>query len=216
VHTILLGLLVVGGSALLAVAGLWLVRRLLPSEIQDRTHQVAGFFIGAMGTMYSVLLAFVVSVLWTQLQDARVLVTKEANQIGDLSRLAKGFAEPVQSQIRQKLIVYTEVVLDDEWPAMAHGRDSQRAWAALHDLWTIFRKVEPKSVGEAALYTQCLVQMTNLSDSRRLRLLAGQGKVPLVLWFLLWIGAATTIVFTYFLAAASIRSQLVMTAGIPA
>ncbi len=94
-YTLFLGILVVGGSQLLAVAGRWIVRRLVSLETLERNHEVAGFFLGVLGTMYAVLLAFVVSVLWTQYQDARVLITREANELGDLSRLSKGFSEPL-------------------------------------------------------------------------------------------------------------------------
>ena len=133
-YTLFLGILVVGGSQLLAVAGRWIVRRLVSLETLERNHEVAGFFLGVLGTMYAVLLAFVVSVLWTQYQDARVLITREANELGDLSRPSKGFSEPLPTQLRAQLTEYTKATLDEEWPAMANGNESQRAWNALQHL----------------------------------------------------------------------------------
>lgn len=211
-----MGFLVVGGSTFCAVLGLSLVRRRFPAAVLERNHQVAGFFIGVMGTIYAVLLAFVVSVLWSQYQQASVIATQEANEIGDLSRLIKGFKEPLQSQIRGELITYTKSVIEQEWPDMAKGRENHNSWIALQELWTTFRNIEPQTPRENAIYTEALGRLSSLSDSRRLRLHASHSKVPVVMWALLWGGAATTILFTYFFGAASFRSQALMTASLAA
>ena len=140
----MLGFLVVGGGTLFGILGLYLVRWKFPKAVLEKNHEVAGFFIGVMGTIYAVLLAFVVSVLWSQFQQVSVIATQEANEIGDMSRLIKGFTEPLQSQIRQDLATYTKYVVEEEWPDMAKGRESHNAWAALHSLWTAFRNMEPQ------------------------------------------------------------------------
>src|SRR5205807_10126492 len=82
--TLILGLLVVSLSIVLAWFGLRTVRRLVPIDVLQSQHEVAGFMIGVLGVIYAALLAFVVVALWNQSQDARLVVEREANQLADL------------------------------------------------------------------------------------------------------------------------------------
>ena len=57
----------------------------VPQGRTGKKQRGGRLFIGVMGTIYAVLLAFVVSVLWSQFQQVNVIATQEANQIGDMS-----------------------------------------------------------------------------------------------------------------------------------
>ena len=54
------GLLVVAVSVLIAVAGLTLVQRLVPSRLRREHNDVAGFIYAVLGVIYAVLIALVV------------------------------------------------------------------------------------------------------------------------------------------------------------
>ena len=58
--TVVYGVLVVGGTCLVALAGLELVQRLVPAASRQRHNDVAGFIYAALGVIYAVLLALVV------------------------------------------------------------------------------------------------------------------------------------------------------------
>ena len=77
-------LLTVAGTVGLAILGLLLVRRLVPLDLLQMHHEVGGYIIGVMGTIYAVILAFVVFAVWDQYQIASVAVVAEANSLGDL------------------------------------------------------------------------------------------------------------------------------------
>jgi len=57
--TLVLGLLVVSLSIVLAWFGLRTVRRLVPIDVLQSQHEVAGFMIGVLGVIYAVLLILV-------------------------------------------------------------------------------------------------------------------------------------------------------------
>jgi len=158
----------------------------------------------------------VVFVVWGQFEDAKVIVTREANQIGDLFHMAKSFPGPVQSRVRAALVAYAQTVVDEEWPAMSRGQESQRAWKEFKGLWDIYREITPQTTRENAVYAESLRRLNDLSDSRRLRLHASRDEVPPVMWVVLWSGAVTMIGFTYFFGVKSIRAQSLMTAALTA
>src|SRR5689334_18113907 len=210
-HTLIVGVVIVGMSVLLSHIGLRLVRRKVPLPVLETQHEVGGFIIGVLGAIYAVLLAFVVVVVWNQFEDAKSTVEKEANQLHDLSRIAQGFSNPVRQRMLDGLRTYTQVVVDDEWRTMAEGKASPKAQAAMEDLWQIYREVEPQTNRENALYAESLDRLSDVSDSRRLRVYASGDDIPTVIRILLWAGGLITIAFTYFFGVKSLRSQALMT-----
>jgi hypothetical protein len=205
-------LLMVAGTVGVAILGLLLVRRLVPLDLLQMHHEVGGYIIGVMGTIYAVILAFVVFAVWNQYQIASTAVVAEANSLGDLSRMTKKLPDPLQSQFRGALVNYLKAVIHNEWPAMGSQNDSPEAWSAMQRLWDIYRHADmPRYELGQAFYSQSLQQMNNLSDSRRTRLFASRGKVPTLMWVLLWLEGAIILGFTYFFGIRSIRSQCIMT-----
>jgi hypothetical protein len=203
--------LVVGGSVALAVVGLELVRRLLPPALQMEDQSIAGHFSAAIDRLYGVLLAFVVILVWNHFEDGKVIVAREANQVGDLSRMAKVFSPSVEQSIRKALINYTAGVIEDEWPAMARHRESTRTWMAMEQLWNTVREVHPSTPQETVAYDRILFRLNELSDSHRLRLLASEDRVPGILWALLILGGGATVASTYFLRLNSHAPQVLLT-----
>ena len=65
-HTIVYGVLVVGGVCLLARVGFELVQRLVIADPRQRHNDVAGFIYAALGVIYAVLLALVVIAVWEE------------------------------------------------------------------------------------------------------------------------------------------------------
>ncbi|HEX7958538.1 MAG TPA: hypothetical protein VF493_01380, partial [Terriglobales bacterium] len=173
-EAVLQGILVVGGSIALAVIGLELVRRLLPPSLRREDQEIAGHFSATIDRLYGVLLAFIVIMVWNHFDDGKVIVAREANQVGDLSRMAKVFPPSVEQSLRKALVNYATTVSEDEWPAMAQHRESMRTRTAMHDLWTAVRAVHPSTTQETVVYDRILFRLNELSDSRRLRLLASE------------------------------------------
>lgn len=213
-RTLLLGILIVGGSALLSLAGLRVVRRTTSLSALESNNKVAGVYLGMVGAVCAVLLAFMTVLVWNQFQSARAEVEREANQLGDLSRIARGFPSPTGREIEMKIRAYGQVVIDEEWPAMSHGKESLRAQGALDELWQAYRTVEPQSAREKTLYADSLKRLSELSDARQMRLFAGRDDLPWLIWVLLMIGAAGTVVLTYFFGLKSVRTHSLMTAGL--
>jgi hypothetical protein len=109
---------------------------------------------------------------------------------------------------------YARSAIEDEWPAMAHGRASLHTESALDQLRRTFLEIDPQTSRESALYDRALNILSDLSDSRRLLLFSSRKDLPLVIQFLLWGGGLITIAFTYFFGLKNIRAQSLMTAGL--
>lgn len=214
--TLVLGLLFIGGIVVCAVAGMLIVRRVVPLHVLEAHHEVAGFIIAVMGVIYAVLLALVVIAVWEQFEDARGRVEREANELGDLYRDARAFPVPIQDRLLERIWAYTRVVVDEEWPAMARGMESRRARDALNELWQAYLEVQPRTIHERTFYSESVRHLNELTEARRLRLLASRDSLPLILWFMLAFGGITTVGFTYFFGLKNLRAQILMTAALAA
>jgi len=83
-HTIVYGVLVVGGVCLTALAGLELVQRLVPAEARQQHNDVAGFIYAVVGVSYAVLLGLMLIAVWEQWNAAEVTATEEANELAGI------------------------------------------------------------------------------------------------------------------------------------
>src|SRR5580698_3882966 len=208
------GTLFIASVIITSVLGLIIVRRFANIEWLKRQHDVASFFFLMVGTLYAVLIAFAIFVVWTQFQDAGTNLEHEANEVGDLSRMSMAMPEPLRQNIRTALIDYTKSILDDEFPAMADGRDSPRTWDVVQNLWDVYDKGEVSAGKEQIYYAESLRHLNDLSNYRRIRLFASRGTVPPTLWYLLYLGGLLLVIFTYFFGHESLWSQAGMTAAL--
>src|ERR671912_2751694 len=123
-HTVVYGVLVVGGVCLLALAGFELVHRLVPADARQRHNDVAGFIYAALGVIYAVLLALVVIAVWEEYRAASETVEQEANAAADIFWLADRLPETRSTHVQEFIRSYAEEVVEHEWPLMEQGQAS--------------------------------------------------------------------------------------------
>jgi|GEM_PF-458780 len=183
-------------SILIAEAGLFVVRTSVSPNVLRDTNDVVGNYLQTLGTIYAVLLAFVVFVVWSQFNDARSYVEREANELLDLFRTSKRLPAERRAAIQSYIGKYVGVVLEREWPAMAKSDNSQafeEGGAILDQLWDVLHDFEPNTTCHAALHSEILSRFNDLSDVRTNRLTSGQLRIPLALKILIYTGAVLTV-----------------------
>jgi hypothetical protein len=196
---------VVGGTCLLALAGLELVQRLVPAESRQRHNDVAGFIYAALGVIYAVLIALVVIAVWEEYDAASVTVEQEANALAEIFWLAHRLPEPEGTHLQELARSYAEEVVDKEWPLMEQGQaplmtQTQRTptgWTLIDEIRASLQEFQPHTKADAQLYAEGLDQVQRLADARRMRLVAAEEGVPAVLWSVLIFGGVAAVGFTY-------------------
>ncbi len=200
-----------------AEAGLAAVRALLPHPILAASNDVVGNYLQTLGTIYAVLLAFVVFVVWSQFNDARNYVEREANEVLDLFRTAKGLPAAKRAEVRRRLGAYVDAVLAREWQAMACGGNAQvfkDVGLLLELLWDELHAFEPVSECTKAIHAEMLVRFNDLSDARTNRLTSARLKIPMALKILLYNGAVFTIASMYLFSVDSWPVHALMTGAL--
>lgn len=210
----LTALLVVGGSVLVALAGMLVVRRLVSYDTLRQHNEVAGFVYAAVAVAYGALLAFVVVAVWENHHEAQDAATREVEALAALHRVAQGLPGEAGQDLTAIMAAYLRSVTDDEWRMMAAGREDARSRRLLDEMWAALWRVDPRSAREANTHAEALGRLTALGAARRERLLDAREHAPPLLWWSLVVGGAVTVGFTYLFGVKSAVAQALMTAAL--
>jgi len=206
----IVGLAVVIGAVVAAVAGLMVVHRLPAFEQAFHDNEVAGILFGVMGVLFGALLAFVVFATWERFATAQESVVSEAAAALVAYRDTQDFPEPQKTDAQAAFRAYVQQVIDREWAS--HGSLTAHINPdALNPLWTIYRSVPPTSTFDEIKISAALDRLHALEDQRHLRHLAGEATLPWIFWPLLAFGGTIMVVFSYFLYHGRLRAQALMT-----
>lgn len=195
--TFFYGLFVVLASVVAALAGLMMVRRLIPLPVRERNNTPTGTIYAALYVMFGVSVGFALFLTWQQYNTARETVKSEAASVEQVYRLAERLSEPERSRVQGLTISYARGVLEEEWPAMKQGRESARVGRLLDELRRSVQAYEPHTDAQSGLYDASLAELDELETSRERRILAVNEGIPYVVWVVLVIGGMLTVGFTY-------------------
>src|SRR4028118_268856 len=121
VATAVYGVLTVCVVALVAVAGLVAVQRLVPAARRREHNDVAGFIYAVVGVIYAVLLALMVIAVWEEHEAAKATVREEANELADVFWLAHRLPEPEGPRLPGLALSYARVGAEEGGPLTAGG-----------------------------------------------------------------------------------------------
>jgi hypothetical protein len=209
--------LVVLAAVLASLAGLALMRRLMPAQRLTEHTEVTASLYGIVGAMYSVLLAFVVIAAWDDYRDAHAAIANEATTVRNLARITSGWPAADRVQVEAALVAYAHQVVDVEWPTMAQGDlGPATSPVSVNRLWQALDQADEAAATKGASYAAAMAQFDALGGARDQRGLLAQERLPLSMRLILFIGAAVTIAFSCLLVIDASRLHVVMTASLAA
>ena len=187
-----LGALAVIMLGLSVAVTIWAARRTLPTaQAAEPSSPVLPALHAAVSTVYTVLLAFVVVIVWQQFSDAGSRVETEAIRLSNILRDTAVFADADRTEMHDAVLSYVRLASTREWDSMARGNVSDAATTRAYEhIWDIAYRIKPVGVSQEAFYREVLTRLNELGAARRSRLLSARASVSWVLWSLLLGGAA--------------------------
>lgn len=207
--------LAVATSIALGVGGLYAVRVVASPVWLHANNEVAGNYLQTLGTIYAVLLAFVVYAVWQQHNEARDAVESEANEVSGVDRILQGFPDPVRGHVRDHLRAYVQAVVVEEWSSMIRGGLASRsAERALEQIYLSLQAMEPGTPREEVLFSEALARFNDLANARTHRLLSSRLRLPTSMWVLLVADGSITVASMWLFGLESFLAQALMTAAL--
>ena len=206
------GITVVGGSVLFATLGVLLVRKRVSGSWLKRHHEVAGYMLSIVGTLYSVLLGLIVVDTQTKYQIAKQMTQQEADSSLDLYHMSYTMPLETRKAMHKNLAEYLRIVDEVEWNSInAKGFSDESAKVPFRELWWIMTEYEPSTVRGTEAYSEMMQVLQDMTDGRRYRLQIAKTGMHEVMWGVVIGGGLLTVLFTFLFEVENISAQLLMT-----
>jgi hypothetical protein len=207
------GIAVVGSAVLIATLGVLFVRKRFSRGTLKGNHEVAGYLLSIVATLYSVLLGLIVVETQGKYQEAKVMSQQEADCALDMFHIAYSLPMETRTALHTKLQKYLEIMVEREWDSTKHSSVfDDSAHHTFRDIWWTLNDYEPHTNREQSSYDKLLDSMQNFTDARRYRLQLVKSGLPPILWGVLISGGCLTVLFTYLFEVESAKAQVFMTA----
>jgi len=201
----------------LSLVGLGVSTRLLHLELRRKHNEFTGFNSALIGVVFAVLLAFIAVEAWESFGKAGDTAAIEASLAGDLFRDSSAMPEPTRTALIGDIRDYVEIVLTQEWPAMAKGAPvGDEGWAPLFKFHQSLGSVATSNPVQVAMVSETLRRLNALYDARQNRILAAQDHIDPAVWWVVVLGAAIVIGLTYLFGMESFAMHLLMTGAVAA
>jgi hypothetical protein len=202
------------------MAGLWLIHRKVHQRLRLTEtlidNGVVGWFFSAIFTIYGITLGLIAVTTWESYSHVSEIVSHEASSIAALYRDTAGFPNPLRDDLQQRLREYTRYLIDRVWPAQRLGESPTEGNRMLDEFESDLYSNEPASESQRILQTEALKAFNVLIEFRRQRIEAvGQG-VPDVVWVVVLLGGALTIVTSFCFQLNEFKFHLLLSSGLAA
>jgi hypothetical protein len=156
------------GFKMIALATvLYLVLRLagLHRFIADDSEGL-GALLQIIGTLYSVVYAFAIYVIWGQFAAVENEILKESGALKDLVVFSKPLKDAVRDPLVRAVKTYARGVAETEWSTLSHGEDTEKTDRLFSAVISSVIDIKPDGDAERMVYER-LLWIANLASSHR-------------------------------------------------
>lgn len=210
-NTIFDAVILVVAFATVALCGQFLVNKFVKREMLEVHHSAGEAMMGVVGTLFSVLLGFMVAGAMDKYHEAQVRGEEEASNVASVFRVARGLSDIDRPRIRQLCREYVNDVVNSEWPKMEKRVKINHGWETYQKLWESVISVVPENDRQSNLQQGIIASMQSLGENRRARILLAQKGMPPALWLVIALGAFITLALSYIFASQFPKIQAFMT-----
>jgi amino acid transporter len=204
--------LIVIPCILVCLVILFMIRKWIPTHQLKENHDVAGFILGIVGVLYSVILGFTVVNVQTRYNVVLQTVHTEAVAIADLYRDATFFPSSDRDAIRTNLRNYVNYVVNHEWGHATSKEISIPAQKIMEKIWISYYNIDLQNEKMNIWYSATISKLDDFMNARLARQFSAWEHLGSMMWTILIVGGIITVGFMYFFGLENLRSQMVMTA----
>lgn len=157
---------------------------------------IGGIIYGGIVAVYSILLAFIVVIVWEQYQNTGDRIQEESSKVFNLYRASYAFPDSTTGKkIRTTVIAYVNSVVDDEFPAMEHDTTSNLTQQKYNKVWDMIYAIRPNTENEKIWYASMVTSVNQFGEARIIRISDIDPSLPPLMWKILLAGGAIIILF---------------------
>jgi len=196
---------IVIGCVLAALAFLFFVTSTSAAPSRKESNDFTGAVVAVIGTTYAVLLAFMLSGVWSMFQQAQTNEEQEANALVNVFRLADQLKLSNGAEIQNLCRAYAEQAVNHEWPTLANGQKLQDGSQLINQLWRAAGQSKVHGDTDSIVIYQLMEELREMTEFRRIRLTQAREKLPGILWAVLILGGIITVAASCFFGVQNFR-----------
>ena len=204
--------LVVLVAAAMAGASSYLISKSIGAERQRQRQAFGAPVFQQVGIMFSVLLSFVFSEVWSEYNIAAQAISHECGALHGAAMLASALPRDTGRGVNEAILSYATTVVAVEWPLMAKRRRSAEAAEAFRVALDRAARLAPAQPADLTIRSQLLGQLIEAHGFRETRTFQITAGLPLMIWIVL-IGMALVLDGFLLLAGTEIRSHVFLAAA---
>jgi hypothetical protein len=206
------------GFVLPTVLGLWIAHRKVHERLKVGEtlidNGVVGWFFSGIFTLYGITLGLIAVTTWESFNRVSGIVSQEAASIAALYRDTSGFPALLRDDLQKRLREYTRDIIDRVWPAQRRDEILTDSNHTLDEFENVLFANEPATEGQRILQAEAMKAFNQMIEFRRQRIEAVKVGVPGVIWEVLLLGGALTILASFCFQLNSFRFHLLLSSGL--
>src|SRR5271166_188985 len=171
-------LLARGALLAIVVCGYWLLRGTAFSQITERDAEGLNTLILLLGSIYAVMYAFVIYVIWGQFTDVEKFVMRECYSLDELLRFSRYVNADSTRAIRRALAEYSQAVLGSEWEALGKREKDPVTENLFITLMTVAIRTAPGNPEEAMIQQRLIDIARDAGEHRDERITKSLTRIP--------------------------------------
>jgi hypothetical protein len=192
----------------------WFCRKFIRIKVLRSHNEVTGNIFACAGGLYSLLLAFVVFLVWDGFNDACSHADMEFSVAKGLYRDIQYYPDTTESKkIREVYLTYINKLVTEEYPAMDHQQPIPLSCKkAFNNVFIVIEQMEPKNIYLNTRSDEMFRHLNELATNRSLRQLSANSGISFELWLPLLIGGLITLIFVTMLDIENTRLHIFLSA----
>ncbi len=155
---------------------------------------VSAGMLPPLGIIFGLLVAFVASQVWNDMDHAKAAVNREASELSTVLFLAASFPGEPETRLRDLTRRHIQEAVINEWPRMAEQSASLAVTpVALAEELQVILAVTPHGEGQATAQREIVAALEDAIDARRQRIIVSRSSVNWVKWTALILQAICTL-----------------------
>jgi hypothetical protein len=151
-----------------------------------------------IGSIYAVIFAFVMYVIWGQFTDVENFMMRECNSLNELLRFSEYVNADARRNIRRAIAAYVKLVAGSEWPALGERRRDKSTEQAFSEILDAILQTVPATTEEGVVYQRLIDIGRQAGEHRDERLTKSMTKIPQTLTNLVHTLAAALALLMFF------------------
>ena len=157
-----------------------------------------GALLAIVGTLYSVLYAFAIYVIWGQFTSVESQIVTEAGSLKDILLFSAPLKPATRDPIVRAVKSYGRLVVETEWRALSRGDDTEKTTRAFTDLISNVAALVPDEETQRSLCERLLEIASQASTHRDERLALSSKRIPRTLMLFVSLTASLIFVLIFF------------------